>query len=456
MSFFKRLFSTDPATLLDKAERALEGSTPVETLNLLARLPDELPDELGARREALDTRAHDAIARASSERARGYEEAGLKEQAVDSLSLALEHCRDEELRADLRQRLARAKRPAVDPLAAAAVAAAAEAATAEAATAEEEAEADARAEADEEADEDEPPTEEEVEASYFTHVSMLNEDFAERYEDRPESFQQAYLDLNEGRAAEALPVFEELVREAPDDPVGPLERGRCLLFLGRVEEAQADFEKAWEALGDEPLDASQSLSVPILWAETAAVLGQHEQVVERLSELGAADRRQPVLAHVLGRALIELGRLDEAYKHLRGCVRAFPREQVFAHLLAEVLVANGEAAAAIHVLERAVAPSCAGGGCRAPALHLPAARLLAGLHLDEGSSTKRPRELLGFIAAGLKGRLEWGDLVLLARCERQDGDEEACLERLAQARKLVPADAEQAHALLDSLEAAKG
>ena len=422
MSFFKRLFSTEPSTLLDKAERALAGGTPVQTLAFLDRLPDALPDELRSRADALDDQAHGAIALAASERALGFEEAGMREQAADNLSLALEHCRDGELRAELEERLERAQPVEHD-------------------------------EALETEEDEESGEVEEVDASYLTLVSMLNEGVAERYDDRPDSFQQAYVDLNEGRAAEALATFESLVREAPDDPVGPLERGRCLLFLERIEEAQRDFDTAWAVFGDDPLDNPGTLSLPLLWAETAMDLKQHDLLVERLAEPAQADRGQPLLSHVLALSRIELGQLDEAAEHLGDCVSAFPREPVFPQVLAQVLVAQDDSTGAIETLERAVAPSCAGGGCRAPALHLPSVRLLAGLHLDAGGTTDRARELVTLIAGSRRGRLEWQDLSLLARCERQEGDEVACADLLAQARALVPSELEQIHAQLDALEA---
>jgi len=429
VSFFKRLLSTDPSTLFNKAERALERGTPVQALAFLERLPDALPDELRSRHDALDDRAHGAIAQAASERALTFEEAGMGEQAVDNLTLALEHCRDGELRVRLEERLARAEQP----------------------------EHDEATEENEHEDGDEESGElEETDASYLRLVSMLNEDVAERYDDRPDSFQQAYVDLNEGRAAEALATFDSLVREAPDDPVGPLERGRCLLFLERIEEAQRDFETAWAVFGDDPLDSPGTLSLPLLWAETAMDLRQHDLVVERLAEVAGADRGQPILSHVLALARIELGQLDEAAEHLADCVTSFPREPAFPQLLAQVLVTQDDSPGAIETLERAVAPSCAGGGCRAPALHAPSVRLLAGLHLDEGGATDRARELVTLLVGSRRGRLEWEDLALLARCHRQEGDEDAFADLLAQSRALVPPELEQIHAQLNALEAAKG
>ncbi len=82
--------------------------------------------------------------------------------------------------------------------------------------------------------------------------------------------------------------------------------------------------------------------------------------------------------------------------------------------------------------------------------------MLAGLHLDEGDATDRARELITLLVGSRRGRLEWEDLLLLARCHRQEGDEDGFADLLDQARVLVPSELERIHAQLDALEAAKG
>ena len=230
------------------------------------------------------------------------------------------------------------------------------------------------------------------------------------------------------------------------EPVGP---GRSLGHEQGVEDEEA-------AIGDDPPDAPGALSLPLLWAETAMELEQHDRVVEKLAGPAAPDQRQPALSHLLAMAHIELRQFDDAAVLLKKCPKTFPGEPVFPQLMAQVQVSLNDPEEAIETLERAIAPSCAGGGCRAPALHLPSARMLASLHLDQGSGTDRAREILELIQGSRRGRLEWADLALLARCERQDGDESACTRLLQQARTLAPPDAKEIHAQLDALGAAKG
>lgn len=107
----------------------------------------------------------------------------------------------------------------------------------------------------------------------FGHlVGALHEDVADLYLHRPLPFQQAYVDRHEGRAAEALALFDALVAEDPDDPVVRLERGRCRLAAEDPEGALEDFDAAWTTFGDEPLDEAGELSIPALRAEAEGAL----------------------------------------------------------------------------------------------------------------------------------------------------------------------------------------
>ena len=75
---------------------------------------------------------------------------------------------------------------------------------------------------------------------------------------------------------------------------------------------------------------------------------------------------------------------------------------------------------------------------------------------DPGLVTVRARELIELVQGTQRGRLDWPDLALLARCERQDGDEASCKRLIEQARALVPGGLDEAHAQLDALAAATG
>lgn len=147
-----------------------------------------------------------------------------------------------------------------------------------------------------------------LETHFGTLVGTLDEELADRhYLHRPIPFQQAYVDLNEGRLEEALAAFDALAAAEPDDPAVRLERGRCRLLTGDAAGAREDFEAAWSTLGDRPLDATGELSVPALWAEAALAAGEPEAAADRLADLAGPDADDPVLLALRARALLETG-----------------------------------------------------------------------------------------------------------------------------------------------------
>ena len=105
-----------------------------------------------------------------------------------------------------------------------------------------------------------------TEGRFGALVGTLHEEVADLYLHRPLPFQQAYLDLAEGRFYAALAVFDALATEAPDDAVVRFERGRARLATGDLAGAEEDFEAASEVLGDEALDLDGELSVPLFLA----------------------------------------------------------------------------------------------------------------------------------------------------------------------------------------------
>lgn len=112
-----------------------------------------------------------------------------------------------------------------------------------------------------------------LETRFGLLVGALHEEVADLYLHRPLPFQRAYVDLEEGRAADALAVLDALAAEDPEDPVVRLERGRCRLLTGDPAGAREDFDAAREALGDEPLDEAGELSIPALQEEADRALG---------------------------------------------------------------------------------------------------------------------------------------------------------------------------------------
>lgn len=413
MGWLDRMFKKDPVEQLRRAEERLEAGDPVSALQDANLLRDGGPEELRERAADLANRAHDRILVAALEKAERSEEAGYLDEAADWVRTALEHAASdaqaaqlEALADSLEERASGAGDRFVEEIG-------------------------------ELGGGDE--TLEEGDALYSSLVAMLEEDVAERYEGRPDSFQQAFLDLNQARVEEAEAVFSRLVERDSSDPIPRFERGRCRLLQGRFEEARDDFEAVWPALGDLPLDLSGALSVPALWAEAQLALEEPEPVLERLQDVGDAEGEDPVLAMLFGQALLAAEQYEEAADHFRRAIASgLGTSPDFPFHLALALARIDQRRQAVDLLETSIAPSCAGGSCGSQAKHLPSFRLLARLYLEAGDagSADRAGELLELLNRAQGGKATAPDQRLMARYYALHGDTEAAAQAEAEAERL--------------------
>jgi tetratricopeptide (TPR) repeat protein len=319
----------------------------------------------------------------------------------------------------------------------------------------------------EEEDEHQGPDPLELEVHFGTLVGTLRDEVADRYLHRGIDFQEAYVDLNQGRLEEARSSLDALADREPDDPVVRLERGRCRLLMDDFTGAREDFEAAWPELGDEPLDQAGVLSVPILWAEACLAQGDAAAVVQGLAGLAGfaegAAVEDPEIAVLYGRALLEDGAdrgtgdesLADARAFLVQAAERFPRRPDLSHMLAQVLDRQGEWERAISVLETAIAPSCATGSCSKPPLHAPSVRTLAGLYLAHGAEheeapLERVGELLTLLVREQGGQAMPPDLRLLVRYQRASGLDDEAEETEAMLRRLEAQGTEVREAPVDT------
>lgn len=414
MGLFDRLFKKDPEEELRKAEEHLAAGRPVDALHLADPLRDSAPGPLRARAETVAQRAHDQILQAALKRSQEAEEAGRWAEAAEWVRTAIEHAADEQ-QADKLEALAEAldeRRHAGD---------------------EEEDEPAFGAEAEE-------VDEELAEDLYWSQIAMLEEDVAERYEGRSESFRRALVDLGAGHAERAEAALSRLLERDGEDAVLRFERGRARLMLDRLEPAREDFELAWSELGDAPLDLGGVVSVPGLWAETMLALERPEPVLDRLEELADPQGGRGDLVLLYGKALLAAGRPQQAAEHLAQAFRTplAAHPEIPLHL-ALALERSGEPAGAIRVLESAIAPSCATGACAKPPKHLPSFRLLTRLYLDDGGEPELERagELLEQVDRAGRGRSTAEDQLLAARYYELHGDEAAAAEARRRAEELA-------------------
>lgn len=418
MGLLDRLFQSDPRALLERAESLLVRGDAVKALHLAERARKGGSLAQSNQAEQLARRARDTLVQAALERAALAEESGFYEDAAEWIEAALDQVDDEGRRDELARRAAEL----------------AERAGEETRRRDAAALADALAPRGPDEDErDRPPLD--LDDHYEALLNTLDDDVAERYEDRPEAFRRALVELNEGRVDAARPALEELAEEHPDDPVYRLERGRCRLLGNAFEDARRDLEAVWEVFGDEPLDHARTCSVPGMWAQAMLGLGQADALLERLDETAVPGEGDEGVCYHFGLALLATERFEDARRYLATAVKAFPSVPEFPHQLAAALVELGRRSEAVDLLERAIAPSCATGSCRRPAKHLPSLRSLAGLHLDAGD-LERARALLTHVAEALNGKLEAEDHLLLAEYHQRRGDAESAREAAEQARRL--------------------
>jgi tetratricopeptide (TPR) repeat protein len=417
MGFFGKNWARE----LDRAEEFLDRGLPVPALEIAERAERKAEPDLSARAAGMVLRSRQALLTSVLAKADAAEAAGDLEDAADWLLSAIEHEQSAIRRSELETRLQGLRNRAFDqdnPWASAEQVSAEQTVTVVAA-------------GDEGAGD--------VSFEYETLITMLRDEVRALYENQPEEFRQAVVDLHGGRVSSALAVLERLAGESPSDGVIRLELGHSRLFSGEAAAARDDFDAAWEALGDEPLDTADSLLLPALWAEAALAAGDAQQVVERLRPLASPASGHPELCRLHAVGLIDSERLDEAVGYLEEVTALVPEDPELSLLMAQVLVAVGDPDRAIAGLEQAVAPSCAGGGCGKPSVHPPSFRLLARLHLIHGGDRERACELMAIIANAQQGHLGAEDHEILAEYYRATGDLAAAEDAAVVAEQLASA-----------------
>ncbi len=414
MGFLDRLFASDPRRDLERAEALLAKGDADRALELSQRAEKNSGPADQRRAGDLVARVKERLATEGLEKAIAAASSEYFEDAAEWITVALNHIDDEGRRQELEEQrsafLARADDVEPEPLFGSAV---------------------------ESVPEAEPDIDLDLDSHYEALIGMLTEEVVERYEGQPPKFRQAYIDLNEGRADEALVALEELAETHGADPVIQLERGRCRLMFGDAEGACRDLEAAWGVFGNEPLDLTREMSVPSLWSEAMLNRGEAAALIERLADLAGPDGEDPNLSLHFAQALVVAGRFEDARDFLASVAEKFFNRPMFTFLLAQVLNRLDDRASAIHCLEMAIAPSCASGQCAKPPKHLPSLRALAAFYLDEGGQTERVAELMRWVSLDLGGRLTGEDLALVAKCHEQDGEPEAAQRALAEGRRLV-------------------
>jgi len=410
------LFSKNWSKELERAESFLERDLPVPALEIAERAERKAEPDLRAQAAGIVLRARSALLTSVLAKAEAAEAAGDFEDAADWLLSAFEQESSEVRRSELkarRQALLDRQFESESPFVV----------QSESLTVTAEGELDTV----------------DIDFEYETLVSMLKETVRSHYADRPVEFKQALVDLNQGRAAEALALFDRLVEEGVDDAFLDLERGRANLLIGEAGAARDHLEAAWETLGDDALDEHGQLLVPVLWAEAALAEGDPAAVADRLEALALPGEGHVDTCRCYAEALLAGGRKEEAAAYLERLTSRVRGSAELDLLLARTLASTGRAAEAIVGLEASLAPSCKAGGCSTSAVHLPSFRFAAQLQLGPSGDADRAREWIARVANAQGGLLGAEDHSILADYYEVSGDPEASRDAAAEAQRLEAA-----------------
>lgn len=188
----------------------------------------------------------------------------------------------------------------------------------------------------------------EIETEDYAGAAALLADDPGRGGDRSLQYAYALALVRSGRAAEAGPVFDRLLREQADWP-------ELAVLVGQAQAQQGDFTAAVATL-------EQALELDPGVAEAHATLGN---LYLRQGELGKAEEalRAELAAHpenlpsryLLATVLDLDQRPEEAEPLLRSLLAARPAHSGGRYLLGKILLRRGEAAAAAEQLEAAAA-----------------------------------------------------------------------------------------------------
>ena len=319
MAFLSRIFRKDPRQILQKAEAWLAEGKGVRALHAAEDLARRAEGRARDEAEDLVRRAHRAIMNRALEEAKVSKEIGEWEEAADWLGTALEHCQEEGQKSEIEglkeALLTRARQAEAEALRM-------------------EATGDEGAMAD-------------GEIAYEMLMGVFTPEMAELYNGRPAALREAVVAFHNGSPEEALGILEELLQESPEDPVYRLEAGQCRLVLGQAEAALRDFEAVGDALGEECLDVSERVSVPILLASAMLDVGRAGDLLERFEGKIDVEEDPQALGVLWARALAETGRREEAVKNYVILGNRFPGDPELA-LEASPSLARGGARSGSH------------------------------------------------------------------------------------------------------------
>ncbi|MBW3565770.1 MAG: tetratricopeptide repeat protein [Acidobacteria bacterium] len=186
-------------------------------------------------------------------------------------------------------------------------------------------------------------------------------------------FLEARLAASEGDAAVALELFDELIRNEPEDPVLRLERAQVLSSIGRLRDAERDLEVAIRI--DPAFADARKLYGRILLDRSNNDRSRVEKALEQLSIAWQTNPNDVSTGLTVAQILGGLGRGEQALAVLEGILERLPDNRTVNYQYAQALLQLDRGAEAIGALEIVV---------QQDPLYPPAAYQLVEIYQHEG------------------------------------------------------------------------
>ena len=260
-------------------------------------------------------------------------------------------------------------------------------------------------------------------------LELLKTATARRPDLPPAKLMLARMMLASGQDVQGRAILEEVVAEHPDHSGAYVLFGSLALAEGRVADASLQFERA-QSLAAKEVSAStspQAKEVRVQCASGLATIAERRRAwrdaMGILSGWLALEPSNGPVRQRLARALVSLGRVDEAYKHLQRAVQDDPKLEPAAVGVGRFLAEAGQREQAGRWLERAVQESPKHAG----------ANIALATWFYQGDELARARALAE-AAEGLEPRSTRAKLLLamIGRRSKDFGSAEAHLRAILQ------------------------
>lgn len=386
MSFFAKLFRTDPASKCARAEKLLQRGEYNEARWALEGLEGETAE--GLRAQALLGLQH-----LNLDEARARMLAGDRQGGEDLLALAQDFgatpAAAQAVRAAARAELERERAEAAEKAAREAVVVS-------------------------EGDDplwSLPPDDPRL--RYAVLLEAWPEGLRERLVKLGGAYAQAVMLLEEGQPQAALAA---LLPYVDAEPAAGWDAARAALQLGKLELAAVQLQKLREGVGHQRIGNTETA---VLEAQVLSRIGQGDQALSLID--GELKKGEALSLRGARASVLEaLDRPAEAEREVSALIERAPKDQGLYRLLARAREAQGDRVGAANALEVCLAHTCSSPGkCGNQAFDVAAGRMLARLYLEDRAEPARVAELLEQISQNAQGA-DWDDHYLTALIARNN------------------------------------